>query len=127
VINRLERKSALGGIRILDVTRYLAGPVTGMLLADMGAEVIHVERPKTGDETRASMTGSFETVNRNKKSITLNLASDKGQELFQNLVKKSDIVIENNTPGMMAKFNCDYQALKKINEKIILVSISGCS
>jgi len=105
-----------------------------MYLADMGAEVIHVERPGLGDMQRSvnvhgpgieDVNLVFISYNRNKKSITLNLKSRKGQEIFKELVKKSDIVVENFTPGTMDKLGLSYDVLNKLNPSIIMVSVSG--
>lgn len=127
-------EKALKNIRVLDATHYWAGPITGMLLADMGAEVIHVERPEVGDEQRSTaihgpgLLGEslvFLFLNRNKKGITLNLRAKKGQEIFKELVKKSDVVVENFAPGTTERLGLGYDALSKLNPRIIMVSISG--
>lgn len=122
---------ALSGLRVLGVTRMLAGPYAEMLLADMGAEVIHVELPGVGDDSRhfaplINGEGScFIASNRNKKSITLDLRKEEGKEVFKDLVKISDIVFENNRPGTMDKWGIGYEQLKQINPGIIMTSISG--
>lgn len=122
---------ALSGIRVLGVTRMLAGPYVEMLLADMGAEVLHIELPRVGDDSRyfaplINGEGScFLASNRNKKSITLDLRKPEGQDVFRDLVKISDIVIENNRPGTMDKWNIGYSQLKEINPGIIMTSVSG--
>ena len=125
-------EKALTGIRVLGATRMLAGPYAEILLADMGAEVLHIELPGFGDEHRHSypvidgVVGTcFLSNNRNKKSITLNLGKPKGQKIFKQLVSISDIVVENNRPGTMAKWNIGYESLKGINPGIIFTSISG--
>ena len=121
----------LEGITVLEVGRALAGPLAGMFLADMGAKVIKIEIPRIGDESRywapqAKGIGTFFlAVNRNKKSITLNLKSEKGVKIFRDLVKKSDIVIENNRVGMMTRLGIDYENLKRIRPEIIFTSLSG--
>lgn len=127
-------EKALQDIRVLDVTHAWAGPLVGMYLADMGAEVIHVERPGLGDMQRSvnvhgpGLDGEnlvFLFINRNKKSITLDLKTPKGVEIFHELVKESDIVVENFTPGTVEKLGIGYDALSKLNPKIIMVSVSG--
>ncbi len=122
---------ALSGIRILDLTRVLAGPFCTMILADLGAEVIKLEVPQKGDDTRQyppfikSESAYFMNLNRNKKSLTLNLKHHQGKEVFQDLVKKVDVVIENFRPTTMERLGLGYENLKKINSKIIYASISG--
>lgn len=122
---------ALEEFRVLDLSRVLAGPFCTMVLADMGAEVIKVEVPKTGDDTRSlgPFVGSesmyFMNTNRNKKSITLNIKSKVGRRVFLDLVKESDVVIENFKPGVMEKLGIGYDVLKGQNPNIIYASISG--
>ncbi|MEW9673041.1 CaiB/BaiF CoA transferase family protein [Ammoniphilus sp. 3BR4] len=124
-------QKALSGVRVLGATRMLAGPYAEQLLADMGAEVLHIELPGIGDDSRhfaplINGEGScFIASNRNKKSITLDLRKPEGQEVFKDLVKISDIVIENNRPGTMNKWNISYSHLKEINPAIIMTSVSG--
>ncbi|MFC1973775.1 CaiB/BaiF CoA transferase family protein [Chloroflexota bacterium] len=121
----------LTGIRILDFSRYKAGPYCGMLLADMGAEVIRVERPEGEDDrflgpfapNGESMYLMFTC--RNKKCITLNLQSEKGREVLIELVKKTDVVLESLGLKVKKKFGLDYESLKAVNPSIIAVSISG--
>ena len=120
----------LHGIRVLDLTHYQAGPTCTLLLAELGAEVIKVE-PPWGEQGRFAppfvkgLSPYFAHLNKDKKSITLNLKKDKGRKIFIELVKKSDIVIENYAPGTMKRLGIDYNTLKKVNSKIILASISG--
>lgn len=127
----MEKQGALSGLRILDLTRVLAGPFCTMMFADMGAEVIKVEQPGTGDDTRqlgpfkGGESAYFMNLNRNKKGITLNLKNPKGKALFLDLVKKADIVIENFRPGTMEKLGLGYEDLKKVNPGIIYGAISG--
>jgi len=122
---------ALRGIRVLEPAQYLSGPIAGKLLADMGAEVIHVERPVTGDGLRAygsqvgSQSARFLWANMNKKSITLDLGKDSGRQLFKDLASKSDVVIENFKPGTMEKFGLSHQVLRGINPRLIVTSVSG--
>ena len=122
---------ALEGVKILDLTRVLAGPFCGMLLADMGAEVIKIEVPNKGDDSRFlppfinGESAYYMNLNRNKQGITLNLKSPEGKQIFLDLVKKADVVIENFRPGVMKKLGLDHEELKKHNKKIILGSVSG--
>lgn len=121
----------LDGIRVLDLSRVLAGPYCGMMLADMGADVIKVEVPGRGDDARINYpiingeSAYFMNLNRNKRGITLNLKSEKGKEIFRKLVAKSDIVLENYRPGVMDKLGLGYEELKKINPAIIYGAVSG--
>lgn len=123
---------ALDGIRIIDFSKALAGPYCTMLLADMGAEVIKVEMPGSGDDSRGwgppfieGESAYFLSINRNKKSITLNLKDDKAKEIALKIIEKADIVLESNRPGVMTKLGLDYETVKKINSGIIYCSISG--
>ena len=136
-------KKHLEGIRIIDLTAWLSGPFVTLNLAAMGAEVIKIERPKTGDPCRwnppfAGPQGvSYERKtdddisllylkrNRGKKSITLNLQSERGKEIFRSLVKIGDVVIENFAPGTMERLGFDYSQLRALNSRIIYCSISG--
>jgi len=122
---------ALEGITVLDLTRVLAGPYGTMILADMGADVIKIEQPGKGDDTR--LFGPYQngesiyyiTNNRNKKGITLNLKDPRGKEIFKEMVKTADVVVENYRPGTMEKLGLGYDVLKEINPKIIYGCISG--
>jgi len=124
--------SALQNIRLVDLTQHLAGPFCTMLLADMGAEVYKVE-PPWGDASRASaqyptvkgQNSYFMFVNRNKKSIALDLKSEKGVEVLKGLVEISDVVVENFRPGVMDRLGIGYEALKEVNPRVIYASISG--
>ncbi|HWR41494.1 MAG TPA: CoA transferase [Patescibacteria group bacterium] len=126
-----EKTGALQGVRVLDLTRVLAGPYSAQILADMGADVIKVEQPRTGDDSRGM--GPFQnnesvyymTNNRNKKGITLNLKSPKGKQMFLDLIKTADVVMENYRPGTMEKLGLGYDVLKEVNPKIIYGCISG--
>lgn len=121
----------LRGVKVLDLTRVLAGPYCGMMLADMGADVIKIEVPKKGDDSRRNApvvngeSAYFMNLNRNKKGMTLNLKSEKGKEIFRNLVKESDIVLENYRPGVMEKLGLGYEDLRKINPAIVYGAVSG--
>ncbi len=121
----------LSGIRVLDLTRVLAGPFCSMILADMGAEVIKIEEPGKGDDTRSwpPFVGGeatyFMSVNRNKKSVTLNLKAPAARKIFTDLVKMSDVVLENFRPGTMDKLGLGYAALAKLNRKLVYCAVSG--
>ncbi len=123
---------ALTGIRVLDLTRALAGPYCTMMLGDMGAEVIKVESPDGGDDSRAwappfvgPESAYFLSCNRNKKSMTLNLRSEKAKKILTDLIKASDVVVENFRPGVMKKMGFPYETLRAINPRVIFCSISG--
>ena len=130
---------ALQGIRVLDLSRVLAGPWCGQVLADLGAEVIKIERPKVGDDTsmwgppwmldqqgRATReSGYYQSANRNKSSVAIDMATQDGQRLLQYMVKTADIVIENFKAGSLKKYGLDYETLKHINPKLIYCSITG--
>jgi crotonobetainyl-CoA:carnitine CoA-transferase CaiB-like acyl-CoA transferase len=124
-------KGALSNIRVLDLTRVLAGPFCTMMLADMGADVIKIEMPGKGDDTREfgpfknGQSMYFANVNRNKRGITLNLKSKQGKEIFLEMVKKADMVVENYRPGVMARLGLNYEELHKINDQIIYGAVSG--
>jgi CoA:oxalate CoA-transferase len=122
----------LAGVRILDLTTIISGPYGTMILGDLGAEIIKVERPGTGDGGRGTPSYMFEgegayfiAHNRNKKSIVLNLDSARGKEVFYELVKKSDVVVNNYRPGVPHRLQIDYATLKKVNPRIISCSITG--
>ena len=129
-------KKPLTGIRMLDLTHMLSGPYGGMILADLGCETIKVEPPVTGEGTRRLLendpdysingTGAyFYTLNRNKKSVCIDLKNTKGLEVFYDLVKQSDIVLNNFSAGVTKKLKIDYSELKKINPRIITCTVSG--
>ena len=123
----------LAGIRVLDVSQVMAGPYCCMLLADLGADVIKIEPPGTGDQTRGAMgfkmKGSdsmgFLNMNRNKRSVTLNLKTEAGKKVFFELTKTADILVENYRPGVMKKLGIDYASLREINPGLVYASISG--
>ena len=121
----------LQGIRVLDLGHVLAMPTCTMQLADLGAEVIKIERPGKGDDTREfgpfinGESAYFISINRNKKSMTLDLKKEKGKRIFKELVKVSDVVAENYRPNTMQKLGLYYETLKEINPRIIYASISG--
>ena len=127
----MANKGLLDGVRVLDLTRVLAGPYCGMMLADMGAEVIKIELPGRGDDSRKNgpfvngESAYYMNLNRNKRGMTLDLKSEEGKRIFKELVKKSDIVLENYRPGVMKRLGLDYEELKKINPAIIYGAVSG--
>ena len=121
----------LTGLRVLDLSRVLAGPYCAMMLADYGADIVKIEPPKVGDDSRAfgpfvgDESAYFMSLNRNKRSMTLNFKRQADCDLFKELVKHADIVLENYRPGTMEKFGLGYDELKKINPKIIYAACSG--
>lgn len=122
----------LDGVRVLDLTRALAGPFCTMVLGDMGAEVIKVEMPGTGDDSRSwgppfleGESAYFLSINRNKKSVTLNLKAEEGLKILHGLAEKSDVFIENFRPGVTKKLRIDYETISEINPKIVYCSITG--
>ncbi|PYM55608.1 MAG: formyl-CoA transferase [Candidatus Rokuibacteriota bacterium] len=126
-----QARPPLAGIRVLDLTRVLAGPFCSMILGDMGAEIIKVEEPGKGDDTRGwpPFSGGeatyFLSVNRNKKSLTLNMKAPDGQAILRRLVAKADVVLENFRPGTMERLGFGYDALRKLNPRLIYCAISG--
>ena len=123
---------ALEGIIVLDLTRALAGPFCTLMLGDNGADVIKIEIPGTGDDTRQwgppfiqGESAYYLSINRNKRSLTLNLRDPQAKEIFLKMAGSADVVVENFTPGVMSRFGLDYQAVKAVNPKIVYCSISG--
>ena len=121
----------LSNVRILDLSRMLAGPYGSMLLGDLGAEVIKIEEP-AGDFTRTpaqyhmgGIGAYFLAINRNKKSVVIDLTTPEGQGVFHDLVKVSDVVFDNLRPAVLKKVGADYGTLTRINSKIISCSVSG--
>jgi crotonobetainyl-CoA:carnitine CoA-transferase CaiB-like acyl-CoA transferase len=123
----------LAGIRVLDISQVMAGPYCCMLLGDMGADVIKIEPPGVGDSTRKSMgfrlkgedSPGFLALNRNKRSIALDLKSEEDREILYALVRTADVLVENGRPGVAGRLKMDYETIKAINPKIIYTSISG--
>jgi len=121
----------LSHIKVLDLTRFLAGPFCAMLLADMGAEVIKIETPDHGDDARyqgvviEGESGYFVGMNRNKKGLTLDLKAPEGKKIFLRLAEKADVVVENFRPGVMRNLGLDYETLKKVNPGLVYCGISG--
>jgi crotonobetainyl-CoA:carnitine CoA-transferase CaiB-like acyl-CoA transferase len=115
----------LEGIRVLDLTRLLPGPFCTMLLADLGADVVKIEEPRGGDPARHSTGGLFLQVNRNKRSLTLDLKTPEGHAVFLQLVERADVVVEGFRPGVMDRLGLDYAALDQRNPRLIYASLSG--
>ena len=128
-----EASLPLSGIRVLDVCQVMAGPFCCMLLGDLGADVIKVEPPDGGDQARRAMgfklkgddSLGFLNMNRNKRSITLDLKSETGRDVFFRLAETADVIVENYRPGAMKKLGVDYEAVRAVNPAIIYASISG--
>jgi crotonobetainyl-CoA:carnitine CoA-transferase CaiB-like acyl-CoA transferase len=117
---------ALDGVRLIELCQVMAGPFCGQVLADMGADVIKVEPPGTGDQTRIGMgEHAFRAVNRNKRSITLDLKDPGDIEVFHRLIATADVLTENFRPGVAARLSADYETLRTINPRLIYASISG--
>lgn len=123
---------ALTGVKVLDLTRVLAGPFCTMMLGDLGADVMKVEAPGGSDETRSwgppfqnGVSAYYLCANRNKRSITVNLKTEEGRELIRRLAKQSDVMIHNFKTGSMEKWELDYEQLKAINPRLIFCSITG--
>jgi len=122
----------LQGLRVIDLTQDFAGPFCTMILSDLGAEVIKVEKPVSGDETRAwgppfvkGLSYYFLSLNRGKKSITLDLKTSAAQKVIRQLVQDSDILVESFRPGTLARYNMDYSRLRRLNKALVYCSISG--
>jgi formyl-CoA transferase len=123
---------ALAGIRVLDFTHFVAGPFCTQILADLGAEVIKVEKPKGGDDFRHQTTASvggdsllFMWTNRNKKSVAIDLASETGRELARRLAREVDVVVENFSAGVMDRMGLDYESLKAANPRLVYCAVSA--
>ena len=120
-------KSALEGIKVLDLGRVIAAPYAAAFLADMGADVLKIEQPGRGDDARAylPLNGYFAVFNRSKRGVTLNLRTEEGKKIFKELVREADVVIENFRPGVMKKLGLDYEVLKTINPSLIYCAVSA--
>jgi formyl-CoA transferase len=125
-------RQALEGTRVLELGRVLAAPFCGQMLGDLGAEVIKVEVPGTGDESRAygppfvdGQSFYFLSLNRNKESVTLNLKDDRAKEILRRLIKRSDVFLHNSMPGPMERLGFSYEEVRKVNQRIIYCAISG--
>jgi formyl-CoA transferase/CoA:oxalate CoA-transferase len=129
---RPDAPGPLSGIRVLDFTRILSGPFATMNLADLGADVIKIERPDQGDDTRqwgppfqGDQAAYFLSVNRNKRSVALDLKSPEGARAIKALAERSDVIVENFRPGTMARLGLGYEAVSRANPRVIYASISG--
>src|SRR5690349_17695128 len=123
---------ALAGVRVLDLTRVVAGPFCTMILGDMGAEILKVEQPGRGDESRTwgppflgSESAYFLSVNRNKRGMTLNLKKPRGQEILRTLIRKSDVVIENFKLGTLEGWGCGRDFMEREAPRVVHCTISG--
>lgn len=116
---------ALSGVRVIDLTELLPGPYATQVLADMGAEVIKIERPRTGDNGRTIRPGTFEMFNRGKKSVALNLKEERGREILLRLADQADILIEGYRPGVVARLGIEFSKVNARNPRIVYASISG--
>src|SRR5918998_4777974 len=130
----IGRMLPLERLKVLDLTQVMAGPFCCQVLADMGADVTKVEPRETGENARRSMgfkygrgegTAAFVAINRNKKSMTLNLKEEAGREIFHRLSHEADVIVENYRPGVTEKLGIDYETIREINPRIIYASISG--
>jgi crotonobetainyl-CoA:carnitine CoA-transferase CaiB-like acyl-CoA transferase len=127
------RPLPLAGVRVLDISQVMAGPYACMLLGDLGADVIKIEPPATGDQTRGSMgfkmkgadSLGFLNMNRNKRSVTLDLKTEAGKEVLKTLAAEADILVENYRPGALRRLGLGYDVLKDINPRLVYTSISG--
>src|ERR1051325_7022335 len=129
----------LTGIKILDLTRVLAGPLSAQMLGDLGAEVIKVERPGTGDDARAfgppylhdpegkanNNNSFYLCANRNKKSVTVNIACKEGQEIIRDLAKDCDVFMENYKVGDLKRYGLDYESIRAVKPNVIYCSVTG--
>ncbi len=135
----IETAGALAGVRVVDLTRVLAGPYCTQLLGDLGADVIKIERPGTGDDTRkfappflkdadgndTSESAYFMSANRNKRSVALDISKSEGQEVVRTLIRRADAVVENFKTGNLARYGLDYDSVKEDNPKLVYCSITG--
>jgi len=121
--------SALAGIRVIEIASYVTGPFASQLLADMGADVVKIEEPKRGDPFRGwgekNYSATFCSLNRNKRSLTLDLRHDQAREIVLKLAAQSDVLIQNFRPGVMEKRGLGYEDVRKVNSKLVYCSISG--
>jgi crotonobetainyl-CoA:carnitine CoA-transferase CaiB-like acyl-CoA transferase len=127
----MKQESTLKGVRVIEICNVAAGPFCGMLLADMGADVIKIEHPEGGDTLRSwaplteGFSENFASLNRNKRSITLNLKNEGDIETARQLIKEADVVLENNRPGVMDRLGLGYEAMREINPGLVYCSISA--
>src|SRR5258707_1080456 len=127
----MELEMPLTGIRVLDLTRLLPGAYCTLLLADMGADVVKVEEPERGDYMRwmpplqDGQSVLFNALNRNKRSLTLNLKSESGRALFAELARTADVIVDGNRPGVLDRLGVGWQVLHDLNRKLVLCAITG--
>lgn len=120
-----ETPAALDDITVVDLSPMMPGHFCSMILADLGAQVIKVERPGTGDYSRSSYPGTFESVNRNKQSLTLDLKHPRAREVLHRLVRDADVVLEGFRPGVVARLGADYETLRELKPDLVYCSLSG--
>ncbi|XP_018896343.2 succinyl-CoA:glutarate CoA-transferase [Bemisia tabaci] len=134
LVSQEKRDSPLAGVRVLDLTRIIAGPYCSMILGDLGAEVIKIEEVRGGDEARKwgapvpsapGLTCYFSAVNRNKKSVCVNFKTPQGQELLHDLARESDVLIENYTPGVLDRYRLGYDQIREIAPRVVYCSVTG--
>jgi crotonobetainyl-CoA:carnitine CoA-transferase CaiB-like acyl-CoA transferase len=128
--NGTARTGPLNGVRVLDLTEHMAGPYCTMILGDMGAEVIKLERPGHGDSSRGMGDGSernpyFRYINRNKKGVTLDYKTSRGREIFLRLVREMDVLVENYRATVMERAGLAYEVLRDVNPRLIYAQLSG--
>lgn len=130
----MKKHSLLNGLKILDLSRVLAGPYATQTLGDLGATVYKIERPNYGDDTRkwspptskqANLSAYFMSCNRNKKSVTIDITKSQGQEIITEMSKKCDVFIENYQVDKLKEYNLDYESIKKVKKDIIYASLTG--
>ncbi len=127
----MEGNGALRDIRVLDLTRVLSGPFAAMWLGDLGADIIKIEMPGSGDDARRTpihVNGEstfFAAVNRNKRSVTLNLKTEEGRNMLLEMAKQADVILSNYRPGVMERLGLGYEAFRQVNEGIIFATVSG--
>lgn len=119
------RLSALEGVTVIDACGMMPGQFTAMILGDLGARVVKIERPETGDFARSTVPGNFEAVNRNKESVTLDLKRPEAQEVLHRLVRTADVFIEGFRPGVTARLGADYETLRAVKSDLVYLSLSG--
>ncbi|MEZ5982180.1 MAG: CaiB/BaiF CoA-transferase family protein [Parvularculaceae bacterium] len=137
-MTKTAHKTALEGVLVLDLSRVLAGPWASQLLADLGADVIKVERPGAGDDTRSwgppfltneagetTDAAYYLSANRNKRSVAIDMASEEGADIIRRLAAKADILVENFKVGGLKKYGLDYESLKRVNPRLVYCSITG--
>ena len=133
ILLKMQKSSLLKGYRVIDASRILVGSYSAMMLADMGAEVIKIEQPGKGDETRTwgppfirdNLSTYYASLNRNKKSITIDFKKNEGREIVKDLARNADVFMQNFIPRKAAEFGFDYENMKKINDNLVYASVGG--